>query len=93
MPPERLTWKTGYWQDPTWQKGPINPGEENELMRKHRAQLALWRGQALPKKRKLNFEELCERDEKRLAKAREQSQRKRDAVSQRNQISDSEDSL
>ena len=73
---EDREWRRGYWQQPTWRQPPVAPGQVNEIIRKYRGR---FRGQ-LPQSRDLQFEDLCARDEERLAKAMDRSKRKRKAV-------------
>ena len=76
---EHLEWKRGFWQDPTWRKPALPLGQCNEILRKHRSQMAMFRGN-LPAKKDLAFDELVARDENRLAKATARSKRKRAAA-------------
>ena len=76
---EDREWRRGYWQQPTWRQPPVAPGQVNEIIRKYRTLTGRFRGQ-LPQSRELQFEDLCARDEERLAKAMDRSKRKRKAV-------------
>ena len=78
-PPEKLSWKRGYWHDPVWKQAPFQPGETSELMRKHKAQMAIWRGATLKPVIVRTFDQLVQRDEERLNHAKERSRRKRQA--------------
>ena len=79
-PPEKKSWKRGYWNDPVWKQAPIQPGETSELMRKHKAQMAIWRGAALKPVIARTFDQLVQRDEERLNQAKERSRHKRQAL-------------
>ncbi|CAJ1352410.1 unnamed protein product [Effrenium voratum] len=89
---EQLEWKRGFWQDPTWRKPALALGRKNEILRKHKAQLAAFRG-SLQAKRPLTFDELVERDEKRLAKANARSKRKHEAAIASSAMDESSDEL
>eukprot|EP00439_Symbiodinium_sp_Y106_P053666 s5058_g7.t1 len=79
-PVPEATWKKGYWQDPTWRRPAIEPGETNEILKKYRAQLAACgSGIVPPSKRTLQFDEMAARDEQRLLRALANSRRKRQA--------------
>ena len=40
----RREWKRGYWgESATWRRGPIQPGQLNEVIHKYREQLSVWR--------------------------------------------------
>ena len=76
---EDREWRRGYWQQPIWRQPPVAPGQMNEIIRKYRTLMGRSRGQ-FPQSKELQFEDLCARDEERLAKAIDRSKRKRKAV-------------
>ena len=53
---DKPEWKKGYWMEPSWCKGPVEPGNINEITRKCRVQMGMWwNGPALKAKRTLTF--------------------------------------
>ncbi|CAE7236307.1 Cacna1g [Symbiodinium sp. CCMP2592] len=94
VPADRRDWKRGYWgESATWRRGPIQPGQVNEVIRKYREQLSVWR-QPLPRARRATvFEELAARDEQRLQKVQSRQRKKREAALAGQEPSDSETSL
>jgi len=76
---EEREWRRGYWQQPTWRQPPVQPGQVNEIIRKYRTLMGRFQGQ-LPRVQEPNLEDLCARDEERLAKALEHKKKKRKAV-------------
>ena len=82
MKVEENTWRKGYWMNPTWRQGLLEAGQTNEILRKYRTWLSRFRGQlpAVKAVKTLGFEELCARDEQRLANVRERCKRKRKAA-------------
>ena len=82
---ERVEWKRGYWQDPTWQQAPLEPGNANEIVKKYREQLARFRasgGNNQWKRKVTTFDDMVARDEARLEKAKARMRNKRAAVAE-----------
>ena len=69
-PDDAKSWKRDYWQDPVWRRLALESGEENEIVRKHKAQSSSWRGPALQPKIEHTFDQMIQRDEMKLQKKR-----------------------
>ena len=78
--PEGGEWKKAFWMDPSWRRESTAPGQDSDLVRKYRAQMATFRDPNMVAKRSYSFDDLVARDEARLERARVRHKRKRDAI-------------
>ena len=73
-------WRRGYWNDPTWKAKPLEPGKDNEVTRKYKEHLAVFRDcMAVRRQRATTFDDLIAKQEALLEQMRVHSKEKRDA--------------